>query len=46
VYPTGAWAVDNSLGANANIVAAVNTALTNASVANTTTGGASATFTN
>jgi hypothetical protein len=46
VYPTGAWAVDNSLGANANIVAAVNTALTTASVANTTTGGATATFTN
>lgn len=46
VYPTGAWAVDNSLGANANVVAAVNAALTAASVANTTTGSASATFTN
>lgn len=46
VYPTGAWAVDNSLGANANVVAAVNAALTSASVANTTTGTASATFTN
>ena len=45
-YPTGAWAVDNSLGANANIVAAVNAALTAASVANTTTGSSSATFTN
>jgi hypothetical protein len=46
VYPTGAWAVDNSLGANANVVAAVRTALTNASLANTVTGTASATFTN
>jgi len=46
VYPTGAWAIDNSLGANANIVAAVNAALTQASVANTTTGSASATFSN
>ena len=44
VYPTGAWSVDGSNGAN--VVAAVNTALTNASVANTTTGTASATFTN
>jgi hypothetical protein len=46
VYPTGAWAVDNSLGANANVVAAVRTALTAASVANVVTGTASATFTN
>lgn len=46
VYPTGAWAVDNSLGANANVVAAVNAALTAAGTANTTTGSASATFTN
>jgi len=46
VYPTGSWAVDNSLGASANVVAAVNAALTAASVANTTTGGASASFTN
>lgn len=46
VYPTGAWAVDNSLGANANIVATINSALTAAGVANTTTGTATATFTN
>jgi len=46
VYPTGAWAVDDSLGANANVVAAVRTALTNASIANAVTGTASATFTN
>lgn len=46
VYPTGAWAVDNSLGASANVVAAVNAALTAASVANTTTGSASVSFTN
>jgi hypothetical protein len=46
VYPTGSWAVDNSLGANANVVAAVRTALTAASVANVVTGTASATFTN
>ena len=44
VYPTGAWSVDGSSGAN--VVAAVNTALTNASLANTTTGSATATFTN
>ena len=44
VYPTGAWSVDGSAGAN--VVAAVNAALTAASVANTTTGGATATFTN
>ena len=44
VYPTGAWSVDGSNGAN--VVAAVNAALTAASVANTTTGTASATFTN
>lgn len=48
VYPTGSWYVDNSgpQGANSNVVLAVNTALTNAGVANTTTGTASATFTN
>jgi len=46
VYPVGSWAVDDSLGANANVVAAVTTALTNASLANTVTGTASATFTN
>jgi hypothetical protein len=46
VYPTGSWAVDDSLGANANVVAAVTTALTNASLANTVTGTAVATFTN
>lgn len=44
VYPTGAWSVNGSNGAN--VVAAVNTALTNAGLANTTTGTASATFTN
>jgi hypothetical protein len=44
VYPTGAWSVDGSSGAN--VVAAVNAALTAASVANTTTGTASASFTN
>ena len=44
VYPTGAWSVDGSNGAN--VVAAVNAAMTAASVANTTTGTASATFTN
>ena len=42
-YPTGAWSVDGSAGAN--VVAAVNAALTNASVANTTTGTNAATFT-
>mgnify|MGYP003334346224 CR=1 FL=1 len=46
VYPTGAWSVTDSLGANANIVAAVNAALTAAGTANTTTGAATATFTN
>lgn len=46
VYPTGSWAVDDSLGANANVVAAVRTALTNAGVANTVTANAFATFTN
>jgi len=47
VYPTAVWAVvDATYGANANVVAAINTALTAASVANTTTGTASATFTN
>lgn len=46
VYPVGVWAVvDATYGANANVVAAVNAALTAASVANTTTGTASATFT-
>ena len=43
VYPTGAWSVDGSNGAN--VVAAVNAALTAAGTANTTTGGATATFT-
>jgi hypothetical protein len=42
VYPTGAWSVDGSVGAN--VVAAVNTALTAAGTANTTTGGSTATF--
>jgi hypothetical protein len=42
VYPTGAWSIDGSVGAN--IVAAVNTALTAAGTANTTTGGSTATF--
>jgi hypothetical protein len=47
VYPVGVWAtVDATYGANANVVAAVNAALTAASVANTTTGLATATFTN
>jgi hypothetical protein len=46
VYPTGSWAVDNSLGASSNVVAAINAALTAAGVANTTTGSASASFTN
>lgn len=47
VYPTGVWAVvDATYGANANVVAAVNAALTAASVANTTTGQANAVFTN
>jgi len=45
VYPTGSWAVDNTLGSGSNVVAAINTALTNASLANTTTGAATATFT-
>jgi hypothetical protein len=44
VYPTGAWSVDGSVGSN--VVAAVNAALTAAGTANTTTGSASATFTN
>ena len=42
VYPTGAWSIDGSVGAN--VVSAVNTALTNAGTANTTTGGSTATF--
>ena len=46
VYPTGAWAIDNSLGANANVVAAIRTALTAAGTANVVTGTASAAFTN
>ena len=46
VYPVGSWAVDDSLGANANVVAAVRTALTAAGVANAVTGNAFATFTN
>ena len=44
VYPTGAWSVDGSNGAN--VVAAVRTALTNAGVANAVTGNAFATFSN
>lgn len=44
VYPTGAWSVDGSVGAN--VVSAVNTALTAAGVGNTTTGSGFATFTN
>jgi hypothetical protein len=44
VYPTGSWSVDGSNGAN--VVAAVNAALSAASVANTTTGSATASFTN
>lgn len=46
VYPTGAWAIDNSLGANANVVAAIRTALTAAGTANVVTGTATAAFTN
>lgn len=46
VYPTGSWAIDNSLGANANVVAAIRTALTAAGVANAVVGAASASFTN
>jgi hypothetical protein len=42
-YPTGAWSVDGSAGSN--VVLAINNALTAASVANTTTGTNSATFT-
>ena len=45
VYPTGAWAVDNTLGADANLVAQCIAALTAASVANVVTGTATATFT-
>jgi len=46
IYPVGVWAVaDATYGASANVVAAVNAALTAASVANTTTGLAYATFT-
>lgn len=44
VYPTGSWSVDGSEGAN--VVAAVNAALTAAGIANTTTGTATAAFTN
>jgi hypothetical protein len=46
VYPTGSWAVDDSLGASSNVVAAIRTALTAAGTANTVTGNAFATFTN
>jgi hypothetical protein len=46
VYPTGSWAVNDSLGVNANVVAAIRTALTAAGTANTVTGAATATFTN
>jgi hypothetical protein len=44
VYPTGSWSVDGSEGSN--VVAAVNAALTAAGIANTTTGTATAAFTN
>jgi len=46
VYPAGAWYVDNSgpNGSGSNVVAAINAALTAASVANTTTGALGATF--
>jgi hypothetical protein len=46
VYPAGAWYINSSgpNGAAGNVVAAINTALTNASVANTTTGALGATF--
>ena len=46
VYPTGSWAVNDSLGANSNVVAAIRTALTAAGVANAVVGSASAAFTN
>lgn len=46
VYPTGSWAVNDSLGANANVVAAIRTALTAAGTANAVTGSATASFTN
>jgi hypothetical protein len=46
VYPTGSWAVNDSLGVNANVVAAIRTALTAAGTANAVTGSASASFTN
>jgi hypothetical protein len=45
VYPTGSWAVDNTFGAGSNVVAAIRTALTNASIAEAVTGANSATFT-
>jgi len=46
IYPAGAWYIDNSgpNGSASNLVASINTALTNASVANTTTGAIGATF--
>jgi len=46
VYPAGAWYVDSSgpNGAASNVVLAINTALTAAGVANTTTGALGATF--
>jgi hypothetical protein len=46
VYPTGSWAVNDSLGANANVVAAIRAALTAAGTANVVTGSATAAFTN
>lgn len=46
VYPTGAWAVNNTLGANANVVAAIIAALSAAGTSNTVTGSATAAFTN
>ena len=45
VYPTGAWAINDALGADANIIAQVRAALTAADVANTVTATATATFT-
>jgi hypothetical protein len=47
VYPTDAWSTaPGASDTAANVVAAVNTALTNAGTANTTTGSMTATFTN
>ena len=45
VYPTGAWAINDTLGADANIIAQVRAALTAASVGNVVTATATATFT-